>query len=168
MSDYIIPIFIALLLIYSAVRRVPVFNCFIEGAKDAARLVLTIFPYLAAIFIVISLFKISGLSSALASACEPFFNALGIPEELTELIVVRSMSGSGSIALLEDIYTTYGADSYPARCASVIVSSSETVFYIAALYFSNTKVKKMRYAVPVALISTFIGVIISCLLCRIM
>ncbi len=168
MSDYIIPIFIALLLIYSAVRRVPVFNCFIEGAKDAARLALTIFPYLAAIFVVISLFKSSGLSSAFASFCAPLLGVLGVPKELTELIVVRTMSGSGSIALLEDIFATYGADSYPARCAGVIVSSSETVFYVAALYFSNTKVKKMRYGIPVALVSTFIGVIISCLLCRLM
>ena len=93
--------------------------------------------------------------------------SLGIPPELTELIVVRPMSGSGSLGLLSEIYARYGADSYAARSASVIVGSSETVFYVAALY-GGGRVKRYRGAIAIALVATFAGTVISCLLCRLM
>ena len=83
-------------------------------------------------------------------------------------ITADTASIRGSIAMLENIYNTYGVDSFIARCASVIVSASETVFYIATMYFSTTKVKKLRYAIPVALLSTYAGVLISCLMCRLL
>ena len=167
MSAYILPAFIALNFLVGAIRRVPVFDAFIEGAKGAVRLSVEIFPYLAAVLIAVSLFKESGLSLLLAKAATPLFRLLGIPTELTELIVVRPMSGSGSIGLLSDIYATYGADSYAARSASVIVGSSETVFYVAALY-GGGRVKRYRGAIAIALVATFAGTVISCLLCRLM
>ena len=167
MSAYILPAFIALNLLVGWIRRVPVFDAFIEGAKGAVRLAAEIFPYLAAVLIAVSLFKESGLALLLANRLSPFFRALGIPPELTELIVVRPMSGSGSIGLLSEIYSTYGADSYPARAASVIVGSSETVFYVAALY-GGGKIKRYRGAIAISLIATFSGTVISCLLCRLL
>ena len=165
MSAYILPAFIALNLLVGAIRRVPVFDAFIEGAKGAVELAVQIFPYLAAVLISVSLFKESGLASLLAKAASPLFSFLGIPAELTELIVVRPMSGSGSIGLLSEVYRTCGADSYAARAASVIVGSSETVFYVAALY-GGGRVKKYRGAIAIALFATFAGTVISCLLCR--
>ena len=165
MSAYILPAFIALNLLVGAIRRVPVFDAFIEGAKGAVELAVQIFPYLAAVLIAVSLFKESGLASLLAKAASPLFSFLGIPAELTELIVVRPMSGSGSIGLLSEVYRTCGADSYAARAASVIVGSSETVFYVAALY-GGGRVKKYRGAIAIALFATFAGTVISCLLCR--
>jgi len=166
-SAYILPAFISLNLLIAALRRVPVFDAFVEGAKGAVRLAVDIFPYLAAVLIAVSLFKESGLSLLLARVLTPFFRLLGIPTELTELIVVRPMSGSGSIGLLNEIYTIYGADSYAARSASVIVGSSETVFYVAALY-GGGRVKRYRGAIAIALIATFMGTVISCLLCRLL
>ncbi len=168
MSVYVLPAFIALNFLIAAVRRVPVFDAFIEGAKGAVRLAADIFPYLAAVLIAVSLFQSSGLASALAAFVSPLFRILGIPPELTELIVVRPMSGSGSLALLSDVYARFGADSYPARAASVIVGSSETVFYVAALYASGTKIKKYGGALPIALAATFFGTVFSCLLCRVL
>ena len=165
MSAYILPAFIALNFLVGAIRRVPVFDAFIEGAKGAVELAVQIFPYLAAVLIAVSLFKESGLASLLAKAASPLFSFLGIPAELTELIVVRPMSGSGSIGLLSEVYRTCGADSYAARAASVIVGSSETVFYVAALY-GGGRVKKYRGAIAIALFATFAGTVISCLLCR--
>ena len=165
MSAYILPAFIALNFLVGAIRRVPVFDAFIEGAKGAVDLAVQIFPYLAAVLIAVSLFKESGLASLLAKAASPLFSFLGIPAELTELIVVRPMSGSGSIGLLSEVYRTCGADSYAARAASVIVGSSETVFYVAALY-GGGRVKKHRGAIAIALFATFAGTVISCLLCR--
>ncbi len=167
MSAVILPAFIALNFLIGAIRRVPVFDAFIEGAKGAIRLMADIFPYLAAVLIAVSLFRESGLSAYLAKVASPLFGFLGIPPELTELIVVRPMSGSGSIGLLTEVYRLYGADSFPARAASVIVGSSETVFYVAALYGGGV-VKKYRGAVAIALVATFAGTVISCLLCRLM
>ena len=165
MSAYVLPAFIALNFLLGAIRRVPLFDAFIEGAKEAFTLAVNIFPYLAAVLIAVSLFKESGLSLLLAKAANPVLGFLGIPAELTELIVVRPMSGSGSIGLLSEIYRLYGADSYPARAASVIVGSSETVFYVAALY-GGGRVKKYKGAIAIALFATFAGTVISCLLCR--
>ena len=165
MSVYILPAFIALNFLVGAIRRVPVFDAFIEGAKEAVTLAVHIFPYLAAVLIAVSLFKESGLSMLFAKAASPLFDLIGIPAELTELIVVRPMSGSGSIGLLAEIYRTCGADSYAARAASVIVGSSETVFYVAALY-GGGRVKKYKGAIGIALFATFAGTVISCLLCR--
>ena len=167
LSAYILPAFIALNFLVGAIRRVPVFDAFVEGAKGAIRLAAEIFPYLAAVLIAVSLFKESGLSAYLARAAAPVFGFLGIPAELTELIVVRPMSGSGSIGLLSEVYRLYGADSYAARAASVIVGSSETVFYVAALY-GGGRVKRYKGAVAISLVATFAGTVISCLLCRFM
>ena len=168
MSVYVLPAFIALNFLICALRRVPVFNAFIDGAKGALLLARDVFPYLAAVLIAVELYQASGLSSVMASFLSPAFNFLGIPPELTELIMVRPMSGSGSIALLSNVFERFGADSYPARSASVIVGSSETVFYVAALYVGGTKVKKYRGALGIALVATFVGTVTSCLLCRLM
>jgi len=168
MSVYILPAFIALNFIVGAIRKVPLFDAFIEGAKGALDLVKTLFPFLAAVLISVNLFKSSGLAALFAKAVAPFFRLLGIPSELTELIIVRPMSGSGSLGLLSDIYKTYGADSYAARAASVIIGSSETVLYVVAVYTGGTKIKKYRGAVTISLIATFAGTILSCLLCRVL
>lgn len=166
MSAYILPILIILVFAFSFIRHVPVFDSFAEGAKEALKLVVAIFPYIAGIYVCVTLFRISGLAAAFTEIVTPFFNFIGIPPELTELIVIRPMSGSGSLALIEKIYEDYGADSYIARCASVIMGSSETIFYVAAVYFSTTKVKRLRYGIPIAIVATLVGAIMSCLICR--
>lgn len=167
-SSFILPILIILLFIYSYAKKVPIFSKFVEGAEKALKLVYDIFPYIVGIFIAVSLFRVSGLSSALSKFMQPITSFFGIPSELTEFIAVRPLSGSGSLALLESIYKTYGADSYIARCASVIMGSSETIFYVTAVYFSGTKVKKLKGAIPIALTASLSGTLIACLLCRIM
>lgn len=144
------------------------YNIFVNGAKGAIDLVISIFPYIVAIMIAVALLRVSGITNLLTQWLAPIFNFLGMPTEVTELVLLRPFTGSGSFALLNDIYTQYGVDSYISRCASVIMGSSETVFYVASVYFSQTKVKKLLYAIPCALIASFIAAIISCLLCKIM
>lgn len=144
------------------------YNIFVNGAKGAVDLVISIFPYIVAIMIAVALLRVSGITDLLTKWLAPIFNFLGMPTEVTELVLLRPFTGSGSFALLSDIYAKYGADSYISRCASVIMGSSETVFYVASVYFSQTKVKKLLYAIPCALIASFVAAIISCLLCRVM
>lgn len=166
MSKYILPVFILLIVAIGFLKKVPVFDSFVQGSKESVKLIWSIFPFICAILIAVELFSLSGLNAYFSKFLSPLLRVLGIPEELCELLVIRPLSGNGSIALLENIYQTYGADSYVARCGSVIVGASETVFYIATIYFSTTKVKKLRYAIPISLLACYAGAIISCFLCR--
>lgn len=168
MSIYLLPVLILLIFVYAKIKKVNVYNSFINGAKQSMGIVVSIFPYLVTIMIMVQFIKISGLASLIAKLISPAFNLIGIPSELCELVLLKPFSGNGSLAILNDIYTTYGVDSYIGRCASVIVGSCDTVFYVTTLYCSQIKVKRLFYAVPVALLATLLGTVVSCLLCRIM
>ena len=167
MTLYIIPIFIILVLIYSLFKKINAYESFVAGGKQAIDLCINTFPYLVAIFAVVELLSISGLSNILSSLASPIFNLLGIPSELTEFLILRPFTGSGSIGMLSRIFSEYGADSYISKCASVIMSTSETTFYVVAVYFSTTKIKKLRYIIPVCLLSALIGAVLSCAFCKI-
>lgn len=167
MSAYILPILFILLFLYCIYKRVNTYDTFVKGAKGAIKLVVDIFPFIASIMIAVALLRVSGITAWLSQVLSPIFNALGVPTELTELVLLRPFTGSGSYALLEDVLTTYGADSYISRCACVIMGCSETIFYVATVYLSKTKVKKLFYAIPVALLCSIVGTILACLLCRV-
>ena len=166
MSNYIIPTIVLFILFYGCIKKVNCYKSFTIGAKKSFDLILDIFPFIIAIMIMVSLLRASGINLIFAKILTPIFNLFSIPSELCEIVLLKPFSGSGSIALLSDIYKTYGVDSYIARCASVIIGSSETTFYISAIYFSKTKVKRLGYAIPVSLFATFIGVVFSCFICK--
>ena len=166
MSAYIIPILFLIVLAASFIRRREPYGGFIDGAKQAVDLTINVFPYLLAIMVAVEAFRVSGASAMLADALEPVLKSVGLPKELAELMFLRPVSGAGSLAVLDGIYSTYGADSYVGRCASVIYGSSETIFYISTIYFSQSHVKRLRYAIPVALVATLTGCIVGCYLLR--
>lgn len=165
--NYVIPIILILLLAYSLFKKEDNYATFVIGSQKSLSLIFEIFANIVAIFIIIELFKASGISTFLYKYISPVFSVFGIPKELCELIVLKPFSGSGTLAILSDIFTNYGVDSYIGRCASVIVASSETVFYVSSVYFSKTKVKNMGYAIPLALFVTFLSSVLACLFCRI-
>lgn len=168
-SDYVIPVLIFILLVFATFKKdSKPYNSFVDGAKQSLPLIFDIFAYIVAVFIFIEVFDKSGLTNLLGNLLSPVFNILGVPTELTKLVVLKPFSGSGGLALLQDIFATYGTDSYIGRCASVILASSDTVFYVSTVYFSKTTVKKLGFAVPMALFATFISVVLSCLFCRIL
>ena len=166
-SVYIMPVLILALLIYARVKKLETYGTFVKGAKGAFDLVLGIFPFIATIMIMVALLRASGIMDILVSVMAPVFSLFGIPPEVCELELLRPFAGSGSYMLLSDIFQQYGPDSYVSRCASVIMGSSETVFYISTVYFSKTKVKRLGYAIPVSLLATIIGVIFGCFICKI-
>lgn len=168
MTIYILPAIFIILLVVCLVKKVKVYDCFVLGTKDSVSLIFEILPYLAAIFIAIEAFKASGLSDLIASALSKPLAYIGIPSEIAQLMLLVPLSGSGTTALVQEIITTYGADSYIARCATVIAGGSETIFYISAIYFSQCKVKKLRYAIPVSLLASLLGTLLACALCRVM
>lgn len=168
MSAYILPILFIALFCYCKYKKVNTYNTFVSGAKKAIPLVVDIFPFIAAIMIAVALLRVSGLTILLAKVFSPMFSLLGIPSELIELVLLRPFTGSGSYALLNNILTTYGADSYISRCACVILGCSETIFYVTAVYTSQTKVKKLLYAIPIALIAAVVGSVVACLICKVL
>ena len=139
---------------------------FVEGSRGAVDLMVSVFPYLLTVMVAVEVFKASGVSALVAGWLSPVMRAFGLPPELTELMILRPLSGAGSLAVLDNIYTVYGADTYIGRCASVIYGSSETIFYISAIYTSRIELKRLRYAIPVALVSTFVGCVVGCLILR--
>ena len=114
------------------------------------------------------LFEVSGLEEKLAQLLKPVFSFTGIPNEIAPLLIVKPLSGSGALAVLSEILSRYGVDSYPARCACVAYGSSETIFYIGAVYFAGLKRKKLTLALVIAVVSYLLSVVLCCLLCRIM
>lgn len=166
MSNFIIPIFIICVLIFSLVKKINAYECFVTGARGAVDLCINTFPYLVAIFIVVELLSVSGISAYLTGLFKPMFNFFGIPSELTEFLILRPFTGSGSIAMLSNLFSLYGPDSYISKCACVIMSCSETTFYVVAVYFSTTQIKKLKYVIPVCLLSAFLGAIVACGICK--
>ena len=168
MSVYLIPVFFLFVFIYAAIKKVKPYDAFTEGVKGAIPFSFSIFPYLASIFVLTELFERSGLSSLLSDFLSPAFGFLGIPKELTKLVLIKPFSGSGALATLSEIYSEYGADGYIARCASVIYGSSETVFYIAAVYFAGSKTKNLFKPIVISLFASFLSCVFACFICKVM
>ena len=150
------------------VKKVNAYGSFIQGAKEAVPLAVSLFPFVAAVIISVELMRASGLYNVFNFVFSPLLKLLGIPEELSQLALLRPFSGSGSLALLNDVFTAYGPDSYVGRCASVMFGSTETVFYIATVYFSGTKVRKLGGALVIALACCVLSAALACLLCKFM
>lgn len=164
----IVPLLFILTFVYAAIKKVKIYDSFTSGIKGAFPLVLNIFPYIAAIFMLTELFEQSGLSARLCDFLAPALRLFGIPKEIIKLLLIKPFSGSGATALLTELLEQYGADSYVCRCAAVCYGSSETVFYVAAVYFSAVSEKKPAAAIVIALFASFVAAVVGCLLCRIL
>ena len=168
MMVYVTPLIFLIVILFGIFKKVKPYDSFVQGAKGGIPFAVSIFPYLVAIFILTELFEVSGITNFISKVLSPFFNFLGIPTELSKLVLIKPFSGSGALATLNDIYLTYGVDSYISRCASVIYGSSETVFYIATVYFAGSKTKKLTTPIVISLIASFISYVFACLICLIM
>lgn len=164
---YFIPVLFLVIYLYSAFKKVKPYEAFTQGAKSAIPFAVNIFPYLVSIFVLTELFEASGLSNIISNFISPFFKILGIPKELTKLVLIKPFSGNGALAILTEIFNEYGVDSYLARCACVIYGSSETVFYIAAVYFAGAKTKKLLVPIIISLIASFFSCVFACFICLI-
>lgn len=165
---YVIPLLFIAVFIFAAIKKVNVFSSFTRGGSEAVKFTLNLIPLLAATFIMCELFERSHLSDWFTRLLAPATEALGVPAELTKLILIKPFSGSGSLTYLSAIIKEYGADSYIGRCACVLYGSSETVFYICAVYFAKSANKKRLLPIILILCATFISTICACLICRIM
>ena len=167
MSGYFIPMLIIALIVYSIYKKKNAYISFAIGAKKSFDLILTTFPYIVAILVVVAVYTASGLNEYVAKSLSPVLNVLGVPVELTELIVLKNFTGGGSIAILENIFENFGVDSYIGVSASVVMASSEAIFYITAVYFSKTKIEKFSYIIPLALFMNIFSSIVACWIVRV-
>lgn len=164
-SLFFIPGMLTIIMGYGIYKREPIYNHFIEGTKDGLKTAAEILPFIIAIFVGIEALVSSGAMSFLEMIFAPIFNLIGIPEELVSMILLRPVSGSGSLVLVERIIEAHGADGLIGRAASVMVGSCETVFYVLAVYFGATAVKNMRHALSAGLIGYLVGVVASIYIC---
>lgn len=155
----IVPVLIVFLFTYAFFRHIDPFEVFVEGASDAIPMLKKLLPNMAAILAGITLFGGSGALAALTHLLATPAKAIGIPSETVHLLLMRPLSGSGSLAILSDILNRYGADSYIGLCASVSVGSTETILYTIPLYCGTFGIKRTRYAFAAAIISGIVGVI---------
>lgn len=162
-----IPAMITVILIHGLIKGVNLYDAFVEGASDGFKTAMRIMPYLIAIFLAIGMMRKSGAMEFLVTILNPVIKTIGIPSEVLPLVLMRPVSGSGSLAVLKDIIVHYGPDSFVGRVASTMMGSAETIFYTMAVYFGAVGVKKTRYTVAAALISHFAAVIASVVICSI-
>lgn len=166
MVDLFIPIFIAFVLIYALIKGVDSYSGFVKGAKGALPLMADLLPYIIAMFVAVELFRNSGLSGYLCKFLSPIYSVIGVPSELCELTLIRPFSSNAGYVLLRGIYADFGVDTYIGKCASVIMGSSDTIFYVSSIYFASTKVKKTLLTIPIALVCNIVCCILACLCCR--
>ena len=166
MVDLFIPILIAFVLIYSLIKGVDAYSGFVNGAKGALPLMAGLLPYMIAMFVAVELFRNSGLSDYLCRFLSPIFRVIGVPGEVCELVLIRPFSSNAGYVLLQDIFTRYGVDSYIGKCASVIMGSSDTIFYVSSIYFASTKVRKTGLTIPIALVCNVACCVLACFCCR--
>lgn len=166
-SAAILPLLFVALIVYALVRRVDVYEAFVEGAAEGLPVLLKILPYLAGMLIAIRTLRDSGLIDRLVSLLAPVSSRIGLDAALLPLLLLRPFSGSAAMASLADIFNQYGADSMIGYTASVLMGSSETIFYEVALYFGAVGVKKTRFAIPVSLAAMAAGVIASLIICSV-
>ena len=162
----IVPFIFLASFVYAAVKRVKIYDSFCDGIKGAPRLILSVFPYVAAVTMLAKLMEVSGLQTQMERFFEPIFHAFGVPEQISGLIFMKPLSGGGSIAALTEILDKYGVDGYIGRCACVAYGASDTIFYIGAVYFAGLKRKKITAALFIALTAYFLSIILCCFLCR--
>ena len=166
-SLFVLPCVVFLVAIIIFFGKKSYFESFIRGAKNGIKSSFAILPTMCALIVSVSMFLSSGIEPIISKYLSPILGFLKIPSELFPLVLLRPFSGSASIATFEGILEKYGPDSLIGICASVIMASSDTVIYVICMYFSTTKIRKTRHALPIALFISFFCVLLSSIVSRV-
>jgi spore maturation protein B len=164
-SLWAIPVMLVVIPLIGIIRKVKVYDVFVDGAKEGFDVAIKIIPFLVGILVAIGMFRASGAMELLTAALQPVMNATGFPAELMPLAILRTLTGSGSLAFTTDLIKTHGPDSLIGRMAATMYGSSETTFYVLAVYFGAVSVKKTRHAVPAALIGDLVAAAATVAVC---
>lgn len=158
LSNFIIPVTVLIIVVFGALKRVNLYEAFLEGAKTGLQTVVDILPTLIGLFVAVEVLRAGGLLEVLTTLLTPLETWLGFPAALAPLTLVRLVSSSAAVGLLTELFADYGPDSFLGRAASVMMCCTETVFYTMSLYFLSVKVTKTRHTLFCALAANFVGV----------
>lgn len=161
LSRWALPIVIASIVIIGHFRKVPVYERFVEGAKEGFPTAISIIPHLVAMMVAVSVFRESGALELFMGYLRPFFQYLHIPAEIVPMALLRPISGTGSLSVMMDIFQNYGPDSLLGMMASILQGSSDTTLYVLTVYFGSVGIRNARYAVKVGLLSDLAAAIFS-------
>jgi spore maturation protein B len=168
LSTALVPLLLLVIPIAGLLRRVRVYDAFVGGAKEGFNVAVRIIPYLVAMLVAIGMFRASGAMTLLARAIEPATRLVGMPAEALPAALLRPLSGSGTLALVSDLMKTHGPDSFVGRLASTLYGSTETTFYVLAVYFGAVGIRRTRHAVAAGLLGDLAGVAAALLFCRLL
>ncbi|MFZ5975015.1 MAG: spore maturation protein [Bacillota bacterium] len=158
--------FILVVVVVGLIRKVDVYTAFVKGARQGLGTAIKVLPYIIAMLMAIALFRAGGVLELVEKAVRPLLRLVGAPEEVGPLFLLRPFSGSAALSMLTDIYAHAGPDSFTGQVASVLMGSTETIFYTVALYFAAVGVERTRHTIPVALMASVVSLIASVWVCR--
>jgi spore maturation protein B len=161
LSVFVVPAMLVGFPLYGLIKKVPVYEVFVEGAKEGFGVAVRIIPYLVAILFAIAMFRASGAMDFLVAALGPVLRPRGFPGELLPMAIIRPLTGSGSAGLVVDMVARYGEDSILVKMASVMFGSSETTFYVIAVYFGAINIKRTRHAIAAGLTADVAAALLS-------
>lgn len=161
MINYIVPLIVIIIIVYALYKKVDIFDTFLLGVKEGIKVTVELFPTIFAMVVSITILTKSNIILDISRLFGNIFNTIGFPEEVIPLALLRPVSGSSSLAILNDLLSRYTPDSFIGRLSSVIQSSTDTTIYIIGLYFSTVGIKKIRYSLVVGLLADLISIIIS-------
>ena len=161
LSYFVIPVILVGFPLYGLYKRVPVYESFVDGAREGFQVAVRIIPYLVAILFAIAMFRASGAMDALTRLLDPVLGLIGFPAEVLPMAIIRPLTGSGSAGLVVDMIDQYGEDSIFVKMAAVMFGSTETTFYVIAVYFGAVNIRKTRHAVPAGLLADVAAMIIA-------
>lgn len=167
MINYIIPLIVVTIIIYGIYKKVDIFDTFIDGVKEGMKLSINLFPTIFAMIIAITLITDSNIINYICNLLKPLFSKISFPTEVLPLALLRPISGSSSLVILNDILAKYGPDSFIGRLSSVMQGSTDTTIYIISMYFASIGIKKTRYSLTVGLLADLLSVIISFIMANI-
>ncbi len=164
LSKIVIPLFVVLVIMYGFRKKINVYESFLAGAKEGLYITFNIFPAVIAMVFAINIFLDSNFIYFFLNSFRNFFNFLNIPLEIMPMALLRPVSGTASLAIMNDIFIKHGPDSYLGRLASILQGCTDTTIYVLALYFSSIGIKKIRYSLGVGLFADFVGITVAFLL----
>lgn len=167
MSAWAIPVLIVLIPLYAVYKKVPVYESFVEGAKDGFDTAVKIIPHLVGMMVAIGVFRASGAMDLMIGWLKPALALVGVPGEVLPLAILRPITGSGSLAYTADLIGQFGPDSMIGRIASTIQGSTDTTLYVLTVYFGAVGIRKGRYALKVGLFSDLVGFVAAVAICLI-
>lgn len=168
LSYFVLPTLIVVFPVYGLIKGVKVYEEFVEGAKEGFEVAVTIIPYLVAILFAIGMFRASGAMDFLIDVLDPVLGLIGIPGEVLPMAIVRPLTGSGSAGIVADMINQFGEDSIFVKMAATMFGSTETTFYVIAVYFGAVNIRNERHAVPAGLFADLVGVLASVYVVRLL